>query len=183
MLFRAGNTWWGNHGIRVRPHEGLDIGLYVDRQRKIRCLDAKTDIPACYDGIIVKVFNDFIGESMLIEHTFSAHPHVTFYTIYGHLNRNDACHAGQSVREGDIIGTLAEPDDSKTDILPHLHLSLGWSPEKISYASIDWKHLCTASTLILLDPLLIMNRHDIAFDQGEPSNPVDVGPGKRIPAK
>ena len=45
MLFRSEAKWWGDWGIRTRPHEGLDLCLYQDTDGKVRSLDATVNIP------------------------------------------------------------------------------------------------------------------------------------------
>src|SRR6056300_1894489 len=52
MLFSSPDKWWGDHGLRDYPHEGIDLCLYRDRSRMIRRIDEKTRIPAMHDGVI-----------------------------------------------------------------------------------------------------------------------------------
>ena len=60
------------------------------------------------------------------------------------------------IKEGDIIATLADSIESKHDILPHLHLSLGWISKYISYDQLNWETIGSRNTLALLDPLHVM---------------------------
>src|SRR3989339_1498275 len=68
MLFNAKDKWWGDQGKRDKPHEGLDLCLYRDQQDRVFRLDEKTKIPALYDGLVVRIFDDFIGKSVMMEH-------------------------------------------------------------------------------------------------------------------
>jgi len=34
MLFQAAGKWWGNKGLRDRRHEGLDLLLYKDGEKR-----------------------------------------------------------------------------------------------------------------------------------------------------
>jgi len=34
MLFNSPDKWWGDHGSRDYPHEGIDLCLYRDRSRR-----------------------------------------------------------------------------------------------------------------------------------------------------
>jgi len=156
MLFNSLDKWWGDHGKRDKPHEGLDICLYKDRQDRILCLDGKTKIPAMVDGVVVRIFNDFLGKSMIVKHDLPTKDSIRFCTIYGHTNPLGGLHVGSIVKKGDIIATLVESIESKHNILPHLHLSLGWTSKYISYDQLDWKTIGSRNTLTLLDPLHVM---------------------------
>jgi hypothetical protein len=159
MLFNSVDKWWGDHGRRDKPHEGLDICLYKDRQDRILYLDGKTKIPSMVDGVIVKIFNDFLGKSLIVKHDLHNNDRGRFCTIYGHTNPLDGLHVGSIVKEGDIIATLADSIESKHDILPHLHLSLGWISKYISYDQLDWETIGSRNTLTLLDPLYVIGAH------------------------
>jgi hypothetical protein len=159
MLFNSLDKWWGDHGERDKPHEGLDICLYKDRQDRILCLDGKTKIPAMVDGVVVRIFNDFLGKSLIVKHDLPKNDSGRFYTIYGHTNPLAGLHVGNIVKGGDIIATLVDPIDSKHNILPHLHISLGWASKYISYDQLDWETIGSRNTLTLLDPLHVIGEY------------------------
>jgi len=46
MLFNSTDKWWGDHGKRDKPHEGLDLCLYKDREDTILRLGEKAKVPA-----------------------------------------------------------------------------------------------------------------------------------------
>lgn len=159
MLFHSLDKWWGDHGRRDKPHEGLDLCMYKDRRSRILRLDGKTKIPAMVDGVVVRIFNDFLGKSMIIEHDLHNNDSSRFCTIYGHTKPHGDLHVGSIVNEGDIIATLVDSIESKHNILPHLHLSLGWTSKCISYDRLDWETIGTPNTLTLLDPLHVIDAH------------------------
>jgi len=163
MLFNSLDKWWGDHGKRDEPHEGVDICLYKDRQDRILCLDGKTKIPAMVDGVVVRIFNDFLGKSLIVEHDLRNNDSSRFCTIYGHTNPLAGLHVGSIVKEGDIIATLVDSIESKHDLLPHLHLSLGWASKHISYDQLDWETIGSRNTLTLLDPLHVIGAHSPAL--------------------
>jgi len=156
MLFNAVEKWWGNHGKRDKPHEGLDLCLYRDRRGHQRQLDEKTKIPVIYDGTVVGIVNDFLGKSVIIEHDLTDSDHNRVCTIYGHIKPRKRLQNGQMVKEGDIIATLADLNNSKVTIFPHLHISLGWASKLISYDKLDWKTIGAPNTLTLMDPLCVL---------------------------
>jgi murein DD-endopeptidase MepM/ murein hydrolase activator NlpD len=158
MLFNSTDKWWGDQGKRDKPHEGLDLCLYQNRKDRILRLDEKTKVPVIYDGIVVGIIDDFLGKSMIIEHLFFDCDNNRLCTIYGHTIPENNLHVGKIVKKGDVIATLADTNRSKTSIFPHLHISLGWTSEAISYGKLDWeKNIGAQNTLTLLDPLPLID--------------------------
>lgn len=157
MLFNTLDKWWGDRERRDRAHEGLDLCLYRDRRGRILRLDEKTKIPVMYDGIVVKMINDFLGMSVIVEHGLSETDESKFCTIYAHTTPRADLRAGRTVREGEIVATLANSSRSKDNILPHLHVSLGWSSKVVSYDDLDWDKIGVWNTLTLLDPLCVID--------------------------
>ncbi len=168
MLFNSLDKWWGDQGRRGRPHQGLDLCQYRDRWDKVFALDEKMKIPAMYDGIVVTIINDFLGQSVIMEHGIPNSNKSRFYTIYGHTRPQDGLHVGRIFKEGDIIATLADSTKSKADIFPHLHISLGWAPGPVSHDKLDWETIGASNTLALLDPLHVIGRHYVVLAPGSP---------------
>lgn len=158
MLFNTMDQWWGNQGKRKRPHEGLDLSLYRDRENRILRLGEKTKIPVLYDGIVVRVVDDFIGKSVMVEHRPLDSDYPRLCTIYGHTNLPRHLHVGRIVKAGDIIATLARPDKSQRNISPHLHISVGWISQNISYENLDWETMPSLKALKWVDPLKVIRR-------------------------
>lgn len=150
------DKWWGNQGKRQRPHEGVDLCFYRDRNDRIPHLDEKTKIPVLYDGVVVRVMDDFIGRSVMVEHRLPDSDYPRFCTIYGHTDLLRGLRVGRIVKAGDIIATLARPKKSQRKIPPHLHISLGWISNKISYENLEWKTMSTLKALKWVDPLKVI---------------------------
>jgi murein DD-endopeptidase MepM/ murein hydrolase activator NlpD len=159
MLFNSTDKWWGDQGKRNTPHEGLDLCFYKDREDTILRLDEQTKVPVIYDGMVVRIIDDFLGKSVIIEHLFSDGHKNKLCTIYGHTIPEENLHVGKIVKEGDVIATLADAGTSKTNIFSHLHISLGWTAKGISYDGLDWRNIGTPNTVTLLDPLQVINWH------------------------
>ena len=161
MLFNATDKWWCKQGKRQRPHEGLDLCLYRDREDNILHLGEKTKIPVLYDGVVVRVMDDFIGKSVIVEHCLTECRYPRFCTIYGHTNLLHGLDVGRIVKAGDVLTTLARPKKSQTNIPPHLHISVGWIFKKISYEHLDWETMSTSKALKWVDPLHVISRHPL----------------------
>ncbi len=149
------DKWWGNGGERNKPHEGVDLCFYKTHKSEILQLDETIKIPVLYEGVVVKVMDDYIGRSIVIEHRFDEKDHLKFFTIYGHTISYDDLHDGERVREGEIIATLARPRAS-SPIPPHLHLSIGWLKESISLQDLDWETIGATNALKWVDPLKVI---------------------------
>ena len=161
MLFNSIDKWWGDQGKRDRPHEGLDLCLYKDRKDRILRFGEKTKVPAIYDGVVVGIIDDFLGKSVIIEHLFSDRDNNRLCTIYGHTIPENNLRIGKIVKEGDVIATLADSSRSKTNIFPHLHISIAWASKSISYDRLDWNSIAALDSFTLLDPLLIIDCHHL----------------------
>jgi len=44
MQFNSPDKWWGDHGLRDYPHEGIDLCIYKDRSSRICHINEKTRI-------------------------------------------------------------------------------------------------------------------------------------------
>jgi murein DD-endopeptidase MepM/ murein hydrolase activator NlpD len=155
MEFGAQDTWWGDRGKRARPHEGIDLCFYRGTADSIFHIDEKTKIPAMYDSIVVKIIDDFIGKTIIMKHSFPEIGKGTFLTLYGHTNPTKSLAAGQSVKAGEIIATLATPRGSK-GLVPHLHLTLARIPEAIPPDMLDWTTIGNSDIVRLVDPLQVI---------------------------
>lgn len=153
MLFNTMDKWWGHGEKRNKPHEGLDLCFYKNRKGSILQLDDSIKIPVLYDGVVVRVMDDFMGKSVVVEHCFAGTDPLRLITIYGHTTPLQGLNNARIVKEGELIATLAKPEKFQSNVPPHLHLSVGWLLESISYENLEWATIKTLSTLIWIDPL------------------------------
>ena len=157
MLFNSPDKWWGDHGRRDYPHEGIDLCLYRDRSRRIRRIDKKIRIPVMHDGVVKAMFKDYLGKAVIIEHKNAAIDTGRFISVYAHTNPYSAIEVGMIVKEGDIIASLGDTSKSKSHIIPHLHFSLGRPSKSFSYEGIVWNTIRTPEMITLLDPLPLID--------------------------
>jgi murein DD-endopeptidase MepM/ murein hydrolase activator NlpD len=165
MTFGTMIQWWGDRGLRERPHEGVDLCLYQDRQGEVRRLHEQARLPAMYGGIVARLCDDFLGRSVIIERDLPSQGKL--YVMYGHTVPRPDLEVGQRVQEGEVVAYLAPLPPHKTGILPHLHVSLGWAPDVVSYDRLDWERIPDVVTL--LDPVLALDR---PFRMIEPASEV-----------
>jgi hypothetical protein len=157
MLFDADVEWWGNRAQRKRLHEGLDLCLFRDGSDITHRFNKKTRIPAMFDGEIVHLMDDFLGRSVVMAHAFTDADGRRFCTMYGHTVIADNLRIGKTVCQGEIVATVAEPAKSKRDILPHLHISIGWVSPSLPLDRLDWNIIGTRGAVTLIDPLDVLD--------------------------
>jgi murein DD-endopeptidase MepM/ murein hydrolase activator NlpD len=160
MLFGSGQKWWGDRGKRSSYHEGLDLFLYGSNSGQILRIDEKTEIPAIYGGTVVRVLDDFLGKSLFIEHGNG------LITAFGHTRPLKGIKIGSRVKEGDLIATIAETSDPKTNILPHLHITAGWISGDLEHETLDWEIISNSEMIRLVDPLDIIGSASTPLESG-----------------
>ena len=77
-----------------------------------------TNVLCVYDGVVSSV-----GYDMLNGYTVTIRHNDTLYTSYGSLNE-PTVKVGQSVRKGDVIGTMGNTAGKEYSMGPHLHFSV-----------------------------------------------------------
>ena len=179
MLFDAPDKWWGDYGPRDFPHEGMDFCLYRDAADNLRRLDESTRIPVMHDGRVRALFDDYLGQAVVIEHDHRAAMPEKAISVYAHTHPRDGVLPGVNVRAGDIIARIADTGRSKTNILPHLHFSFGRPSPDIAYEPFVWNHMRDPGLVTLNNPqslvdwpceLLGHENQDVIFTSSGPEN-------------
>ena len=158
MRFGSPDKWWGDHGRRDFPHEGIDFCLYRDGAGPIVRLDHNTRIPVMHGGIVRAMFTDYLGQAVIIEHENHRDKNGKFLSVYAHTKPLDGIQPGAAVKEGDIIATIADTRRSKAKILPHLHFSLGLPSPALVYEPFVWNMMRDPALVTLLDPQDVIDR-------------------------
>jgi len=169
MLFNSPDKWWGDHGLRDYPHEGIDLCLYADRFNRIERINEKTRIPVIQDGVVKAMFKDYLGKAIIVEHEHSDLDIVRFISFYAHTNPRSEIEKGRLLKEGDVIATFADTSNSKAKIKPHLHFSIGLPSKSFSYDGFAWNTIRKPEMIILVNPLTVM---DLPYQVLEEGNPV-----------
>jgi len=157
MRFNSLHKWWGDHGQRDFPHEGVDFCLYEDRSGQLHRLDEKTRIPVMADGVVRAMFKDYLGQAVIVEHDDVRSDKGTYLSVYAHTQPREDLSPGKAVRAGDIIATIADTRHSKANILPHLHLSIGRPLPDLVYENFVWNIMRDPGRVALLDPMDVID--------------------------
>jgi len=163
MLFKNREKWWGDQGRRETAHEGIDLLAYKDSQDNINHLDETIKVPAIYDGHVLKIMDDFLGKTVIIEHALEESRRL--YAIYGHVTPLTNIQAGDGVRKGDVIATISAPGP-KAKIPAHLHITIGWASTPVPAARLDWNTIGCSDIIELIDPLQLFEGHYSILSQG-----------------
>lgn len=127
--------------------------MFEDGRNRIVHLDGKTMIPAMYDGVVIGIVHDFLGRSIVLEHGFQNRLKDRFCTVYAHIKPGPHVSMGAKITKGSVVATVEDSFNSKTDISPHLHISLGWISCPIPNEKLVWPELGSSEVMTLLDPL------------------------------
>jgi hypothetical protein len=156
MLFGFNNKWWWDYGKRDISHEGLDLCYYRTGKGDIKHLDENTKVPLMFNGQVVKVCDDFLGESVFVRHDLYHSDINRLYTIYGHIKPGKDIYQGKRLDEGDVIGKLANKKSRAAMIPYHLHISAAWISDSLNQENLGWQILQNTSMVKLLNPLDIL---------------------------
>lgn len=156
MLFKSMEKWWGQAGLRNRPHEGLDLCFYRNRARQTLRLTTTTKVPAMFEGEIVNINDDFLGKSIYVRHRIYDARNRQLYTIYAHVKPYDGVACGSMVSKTTIIATIADAAKKNKQMLPHIHLSMAWLPKQFPCDRLTWETMSDAGVVTLWDPLEVI---------------------------
>ena len=157
MLFGSPHKWWGDHGLRDFPHEGIDLCLYRDATGQIQRMDKKIQIPLIEDGTVRAIFKDYLGKAVMIEHHDRTGDTGKFISFYAHTDPSADIEVGVMLKAGDIIASLADTRHSKARIIPHLHFTIGRPTQSFSYDGLVWNTIRKPEMMTLLDPLPVID--------------------------
>ncbi len=156
MLFDSLESWWGTGTSRAKCHEGIDICLFTDTQGHQLRLDHTACIPVMYDGQLVKIADDYIAQSIFVQHDSYDDTGRQLYTVYAHTDPYPQLTEGSMLCEGDIIATIADGVQQKAKMLSHVHVSVAWVPRYVSYEKLTWNTLGDKQIVRLVDPLEVI---------------------------
>jgi hypothetical protein len=74
--------------------------------------------PGHIRGQVVKVGDDFLGQSVFVSHGAYDNDGSQLHTIYGHIKPRGRMDPGERLSDGDIIGTIADARKSGGAIPP-----------------------------------------------------------------
>ncbi|MCK5312353.1 MAG: M23 family metallopeptidase [Desulfobacteraceae bacterium] len=161
MLFLSPDAWWQNRNgsqpdKRRTLHEGVDILLFQGMSKQIQKLNTDTLVPSATNGEVINICEDFIGKSIIVRHNISFQQTLDLIFVYAHILPNSSLKIGTTLKQGDIIASIAKTDKKKTALPPHLHLSVIEIPKQIPAAHLNWDYFSDKTSRInLINPLTV----------------------------
>ena len=151
MLFGSLEKWWPDTGCRPTAHEGLDICYFTDGLGRDLQFDSGVKIPVMTAGTVIAVCDDFLGRSVFVEHDQDR-----LISVYAHIVPLRTINPGYKIREGEVIGNVADTTGRKNRMPAHLHVTIMKIPSGLSGEQLDWNFICRSGRVTLLDPLEMM---------------------------
>ena len=156
MLFGSCERWWGRGGARGKPHEGLDFAQFRDGTGQVRRLNVGTLVPAMYGGEVVRVGEDYLGETVYLRHWIDDGCGRTLHTVYGHVRVRGDHRRLASVGAGEVLGSIADPGARDRKVPAHLHVTAAWIPNSLIAERLTWVTVAALGMGEILDPLDLM---------------------------
>jgi len=115
-------------------------------------LNENTQVPAIFEGRVVRIIRDFLGQSVFVIHEAVARGQNHLYTVYGHTTPQPNLRVGSMVAGGEVIGTIA----AGRSVPCHLHVSVAWVPGTLPLDDLDWSTMADTRIVTLIDPLSVI---------------------------
>jgi murein DD-endopeptidase MepM/ murein hydrolase activator NlpD len=161
MKFGDTEKWWQPGATRDKPHEGVDLLIFLDGSGKRHLLPPGTAIPPLLRGTEVARIPDFMGETVILAHDTLVDGGRRLHTFYGHLQPSNAPASGKIMAADSPLGKIGTALKTTTTCPPHLHLSLAWIDESYPIQNFRWGGFCASATFKPGDPLAFMSRAGI----------------------
>ena len=161
MEFRSEIKWWPDKGMRVTPHEGVDICYYIDSTGEECRVTPEFRVPVMATGRILAISKDYLGETVFLDHQYEQLSR--FLSIYAHITPRPDLKTGGKVCAGDVIGTVTDTAGKKNRIPAHLHISLMTIARAVPAEKFDWHMISYPEDAKLIDPLRMLDTKKIEF--------------------
>ena len=148
MLFGDLTMWWGNQGDRAKPHEGLDLAIFLDAEKREQQLTATMLVPPLFRGRVINIIDDLLGRTIIIEHPVNNGEGSTLNAFYAHLIPHRSVIKGKEFGPGETLGTIAP---GSNNCPAHLHISTAWCSRETRLSNFSWNNQ-KDPTIKLFDP-------------------------------
>lgn len=171
MLFNSREKWWGDKGQRQRPHEGLDIGFFLDLLRKPVPISNHAIVPVMFQGEVLAFGeDDFFGYTLYVKHPAMQDRGKVLCTIYGHVTPHPDLYPGKIVETGETLASISDFGKPKSGITAHLHLSVAWIVQSSTKETLTWKMINDPREVQLIDPMVFFTDSYSVIDSIPPQN-------------
>ncbi len=155
MLQDSPAKWWDDFGCRPSLHEGIDICFFRNCDGKGMDFVWDLQIPALGRGIVLNVCEDFLGQTLVVEHDEFQSPENRVVFVYSHLAPFTGVKTGSPVSRGTVMARVFDTRIKNSRLLSHLHLSCIELPQAIPARSMDWTLFPFRENQNLINPVFI----------------------------
>ncbi|MCU0598597.1 MAG: M23 family metallopeptidase [Desulfobacterales bacterium] len=157
-------SWWGKNTARKTSHEGLDICFFTNTRKEQFRLDETTRIPILYEGRIVHEMEDFLGRTLVVRHVVGGAGDMTFLSFYAHIIPDRQLRTGDVVKEGEVLGIIADAAKTNSALISHLHISLAWECMLPPVSGLTWNVLNRVARSVFIDPLTVLSGSHVILE-------------------
>jgi hypothetical protein len=154
MLFSSMNKWWGNFQLRHSVHEGIDITYYKTQSGKMHCFDTSIRVPAMDSGVIINICNDFLGQTLVVEHRNSTRLDRPILFAYAHVIPEETLQPGHAIKKEEIIARVCSPYRNPA-LPPHLHFSCFELARQVPPENLNWHFFSKSPEVNLIHPVFL----------------------------
>ncbi|MCK5348841.1 MAG: peptidoglycan DD-metalloendopeptidase family protein [Desulfobacula sp.] len=137
MLFSSKDKWWGDFKFRHSAHEGIDITYYRTRLDELHSFDDSFKIPAMDNGIVLNICDDFLGQTLVVEHENSLFSNTRILFAYAHIIPEKNLKIGHIIKKEEIVARVCDTYKNP-QLPPHLHFSCFEVLKKVPPEHLDW---------------------------------------------
>jgi len=154
MLFSSKDKWWGDFKFRHSVHEGIDITYYRIHPEKMQCFDDSIKVPAMDDGIILNICDDFLAQTLVVEHESSISSSKRVLFAYAHIIPEKGLKIGHVIQKKDVIARVCDTHKNP-HLPPHLHFSCLETSKSILPECLNWSLFTTHPDINLINPIFL----------------------------
>ncbi len=153
MLQDSPDKWWADFGRRHAMHEGIDICFFRINSR-ISALPPGTLVPAMFDGTLINVADDLLGQSMVISYNSGA-KEKNLFMVYSHLAVDGGLTPGTRISRDQIIARTFDTQIKKSKLLSHIHLSCMIVPGDVPRNALNWSLFPDRKQVEYINPVFL----------------------------
>ncbi|MFH2058372.1 MAG: M23 family metallopeptidase [Pseudomonadota bacterium] len=154
MLFLSRDKWWGDFKHRSSVHEGMDITFYKTKTGDLEHFDTSIKVPAIADGVLINICNDFLGQTLVVEHKKECTSNQRVIMVYAHLVPTKSLKKGAFIRKGSIIAQVCDTIKNP-QLPPHLHFSCFGVPCNIPPENLNWNLFSKQADINMIHPIFL----------------------------
>jgi murein DD-endopeptidase MepM/ murein hydrolase activator NlpD len=154
MLFSTRDKWWGDFKFRQSVHEGIDITYFRTIPDELRQFDTSIKVPAMADGVIVNICDDFLGQTLVVEHENSLGFNRRILFVYAHIIPEKNLKPGHIIKRGATIARVCDTHKNP-QLPPHLHFSCFEVSHQVQPEQMNWDLFSKSRDINLIHPVFL----------------------------